>query len=186
MLQQQLSDKDAAPRRAGLCTAHGELQETTLHETLQSLQFLRDSASEQLQWEFGSWKISSFAALGTTCPQIVFAASASCSCDYLLLSLPSRRHRTESELSIMRPQLSCFLCRSTLTPAVHRDQLQELRKMLQHAETERDLQHFGCKSLDGFLPGMLHNVVLSQKPSALTGPSALLNTKLHFRLARVP
>jgi len=66
VLQQQLSDK-----------------ETTLHETLQSLQFLRDSASEQLQWE---------------------------------------RHRTESELSIMR------------------DQVQELRKMLQHAETERDLQ----------------------------------------------
>ena len=29
---------------------------------------------------------------------------------------------------------------------MRRDQLQELRKMLQHAETERDLQHFGCKS----------------------------------------
>ncbi|CAE7253824.1 KIN14N [Symbiodinium sp. CCMP2456] len=58
-------------------------KEMTLHETLQSLQFLRDSTSEQLQWE---------------------------------------RHRTESELARMR------------------DQLQELRKMLQHAETERDLQ----------------------------------------------
>jgi len=58
-------------------------KEMTLHETLQSLQFLRNSTSEQLQWE---------------------------------------RQRTESELALMR------------------DQLQELRKMLQHAETERDLQ----------------------------------------------
>ena len=56
VLQQQLGAKDTVPRRDGLCTASEELQEMTLHETLQSLQFLRNSTSEQLQWEFGSWK----------------------------------------------------------------------------------------------------------------------------------
>ncbi|CAE7196950.1 KIN14C [Symbiodinium natans] len=110
-----LQDKEASGRQAAeVLQQQLAAKEATLHETLQSLQFLRASTSEQLQWERNRMQ-----ALEEEASKLRSRADELRSSE---LAFSHKVQQQESEMALMRGQL------------------QELRKMLQNAETERDLQ----------------------------------------------